>query len=54
MQEEKQQCSDCEQWFEKTELCFIEDTPFCIRCMYGDAYSCYSCYLDDGRARKIK
>ena len=37
MQEEKQPCSDCGQWFEKTELCFIEDTPFCIRCMYGDA-----------------
>lgn len=37
MNENKQQCSDCGQWFEGTQLCFIENTPFCKRCMYGDA-----------------
>ena len=37
MKEEKRQCSHCGQSFERTELCFIEDTSFCIRCMYGDA-----------------
>ena len=26
MQEEKPQCSDCGQRFERTQLCFIEDT----------------------------
>jgi len=36
MNENNQQCSNCEQWFERTKLCFIEDTPFCTRCMYGD------------------
>lgn len=37
MNENNQQCSGCGQWFEKEELCFIEDTSFCIKCMYGDA-----------------
>ena len=35
--EDNKQCSNCEQWFERTKLCFIEDTPFCIKCMYDDA-----------------
>ncbi len=37
MNENSQRCSDCGQVFERTQLCFIEDTPFCLRCMYGDA-----------------
>ncbi len=37
MNEDNQQCSDCGEWSEKAKLCFIEDTPFCTRCMYGDA-----------------
>jgi tRNA (Thr-GGU) A37 N-methylase len=37
MNEDNQQCSDCGEWFERAKLCFIEDTPFCTRCMYGDA-----------------
>ena len=36
MDENRQKCSDCGQWFEGRKLCFIEETPFCIKCMYGD------------------
>ena len=37
MNENNQQCSECGQTFEKADLCFIEDTSFCRKCMYGDA-----------------
>ncbi|MEE8399527.1 MAG: TrmO family methyltransferase [Desulfobacterales bacterium] len=36
MNENTLQCSDCGQWTERAQLCFIEDTPFCLKCMYGD------------------
>ncbi len=37
MNEDNQQCSDCGEWFERAKLSFIEETPFCTKCMYGDA-----------------
>lgn len=37
MDEGHRECSDCGVLFEESQLCFIEDTPFCTGCMYGGA-----------------
>ena len=39
MNDTAQPCSECGQNFEPSRLCHIEETPICLKCMYGDATS---------------